>query len=77
MGIRDALESYGVPAAKLGLVGFTRGLAHDLAEYQVTVNLVAPGTIDTVRKADAAKPAHHLINNTLTGKRGAPDDIPF
>jgi len=64
-----------VTAAKLGLVGFTRGLAHDLAKDNVTVNLVAPGTIDTARKADAAKPAHHLINNTLTGKRGAPDDV--
>lgn len=64
-----------VIAAKLGLVGFTRGLAHDLAKDHVTVNLVAPGTIDTARKADAAQPAHHLINNTLTGKRGAPDDV--
>ena len=64
-----------VTAAKLGLVGFTRGLAHDLAKDNVTVNLVAPGTIDTARKTDAAKPAHHLINNTLTGERGAPDDV--
>ena len=64
-----------VTAAKLGLVGFTRGLAHDLAKDHVTVNLVAPGTIDTARKADAAQPAHHLINNTLTGQRGAPDDV--
>ena len=23
----------------------------------------------------AAKPAHHLINNTLTGERGAPDEV--
>ena len=64
-----------VTAAKLGLVGFTRGLAHDLARDHVTVNLVAPGTIDTVRRLDAGQPAHHLTNNTLTGKRGAPDDI--
>jgi 3-oxoacyl-[acyl-carrier protein] reductase len=64
-----------VTTAKLGLVGFTRGLAHDLAEHKVTVNLVAPGTIDTARKKDAAQPAHHLINNTLTGKRGSPDDV--
>lgn len=64
-----------VIAAKLGLVGFTRGLAHDLAKDHVTVNLVAPGTIDTARKTDVAQPAHHLINNTLTGKRGAPDDV--
>ena len=64
-----------VTTAKLGLVGFTRGLAHDLAGDRVTVNLVAPGTIDTARKAGAAQPAHHLINNTLTGGRGAPDDV--
>src|ERR1044071_9856197 len=50
-----------VTAAKLGLVGFTRGLAHDLAKDHITVNLVAPGTIDTVRKTDAAQPAHHQI----------------
>lgn len=64
-----------VTAAKLGLVGFTRGLAYDLAQDQVTVNLVAPGTIDTARRSDVAQPAHHLINNTLTGTRGAPDDV--
>ena len=64
-----------VTTAKLGLVGFTRGLAHDLAEHKVTVNLVAPGTIDTARDAAAGKPAHHLINNTLTGQRGSPDDV--
>jgi 3-oxoacyl-[acyl-carrier protein] reductase len=64
-----------VIAAKAGLVGFTRALAHDLAQDSVTVNLVAPGTIDTARRADVAQPAHHLTNNTLTGKRGAPDDV--
>jgi 3-oxoacyl-[acyl-carrier protein] reductase len=64
-----------VTTAKLGLVGFTRGLAHDLAGDRITVNLVAPGTIDTARKADAAQPAHHLVNNTLTGQRGTPVDV--
>jgi 3-oxoacyl-[acyl-carrier protein] reductase len=64
-----------VTTAKLGLVGFTRGLAHDLAPHQITVNLVAPGTIDTQRRTDVPQPAHHLINNNLTGRRGAPEDI--
>ena len=64
-----------VTTAKLGLVGFTRGLAHDLAPHQITVNLVAPGTIDTQRRAGVPQPAHHLINNSLTGRRGAPEDI--
>ena len=44
-------------------------------EHHVTVNLVAPGTIDTPRDPAAAKPAHHLINNTLTGRRGSPDEV--
>ncbi len=64
-----------VTTAKLGLVGFTRGLAHDLAPHQVTVNLVAPGTIATKRRTDVAQPSHHLINNSLTGGRGAPEDV--
>jgi 3-oxoacyl-[acyl-carrier protein] reductase len=64
-----------VTAAKLGLVGFTRGLAHDLAKDHVTVNLVAPGTIDTPRDPAAAQPAHHLTHNTLTGRRGSPDEV--
>jgi len=63
-----------VTAAKLGLVGFTRGLAHDLAPH-VTVNLVAPGTVDTPRDPAAAKPAHHLTHNMLMGRRGAPDEV--
>lgn len=63
-----------VTTAKLGLVGFTRGLAHDLAPH-VTVNLVSPGTVDTPRDPSAPKPAHHLTNNMLMGRRGAPDEV--
>src|SRR3989440_705016 len=63
-----------VTTAKLGLVGFTRGLAHDLAP-NVTVNLVAPGTIDTPRDPAAAKPAHHLTHNMLMGRRGSPEEV--
>ena len=63
-----------VTAAKLGLVGFTRGIAHDLAPA-VTVNLVAPGAIDTSRDPAAGKPAHHLTHNMLMGRRGSPDEV--
>jgi 3-oxoacyl-[acyl-carrier protein] reductase len=38
-----------VMTAKAGLVGFTRGLAHDLAAFHITANCVVPGAIDTAR----------------------------
>ena len=65
-----------VVAAKAGLAGLTRALAHDLAADNITVNCVAPGLVDTVRGHTAqGTPAHHGRNRTLSGRRGAPDDI--
>jgi 3-oxoacyl-[acyl-carrier protein] reductase len=62
-----------VVAAKAGLVGLTRALAHDLGPKGITVNCVAPGLIQTVRSGKA--PAHHAVHNTLTGQHGTPKDI--
>jgi len=64
-----------VVAAKAGLVGFTRALAHDLADDNVTVNCVAPGLVATAREKGFVEPQHHAIHHTLSGKRGAPEDI--
>ena len=64
-----------VMAAKLGLVGFTRGLAHDLAGDGITVNCVVPGAIETARAKGAQTPAHHLTHGTITGERGKPEDV--
>ncbi len=38
-----------VSAAKMGLVGFARGLASEFAAHDIRVNVVSPGSIDTVR----------------------------
>lgn len=38
-----------VSAAKMGLVGFARGLASEFAAYNIRVNVVSPGIIDTMR----------------------------
>jgi 3-oxoacyl-[acyl-carrier protein] reductase len=61
-----------VIAAKAGLAGLTRALAHDLAPHGITVNCVAPGLIDTVR---AKLPSHHAAHAPLVGRLGKPQEI--
>ena len=62
-----------VIAAKLGLVGLTHGLAHDLAPDGITVNCVVPGLIDTERGPTAGKVAHR--HGTLLGRKGKPEEV--
>ena len=64
-----------VMTAKAGVVGFTRGLAHDLGVYHITANCVVPGAIHTTRPRTSLNPAHHLTHGTITGEPGKPDDV--
>ena len=65
-----------VIAAKAGLVGLTKAMAHDLAEAGITVNCVAPGMIETDRRAqDGVAPRHHGSRKNLLGHRGRPEDV--
>jgi 3-oxoacyl-[acyl-carrier protein] reductase len=64
-----------VVTAKAGIVGFTRALAHDLADDGITVNCVVPGLIGTPRPKDKPEPAHHLTHQTISGERGRPEDV--
>ncbi len=72
-----AMNRIHVVTAKAGLVGFTRALAHDLAPYQVTVNCVSPGMIDTVRQGGSAsaQPQHHKQHQPLLGRRGTAQEV--
>src|ERR1700737_4082247 len=65
-----------VVTAKAGIIGFTRALAHDLADDGITVNCVVPGLIGTPRPKDKPEPAHHLTHQTITGGRGKSEDVP-
>jgi 3-oxoacyl-[acyl-carrier protein] reductase len=64
-----------VVTAKAGLVGFTRALAHDLAEDKIRVNTVTPGFIATPRPPGQPEPQHHSRIHTLVGRRGLPEDV--
>jgi NAD(P)-dependent dehydrogenase (short-subunit alcohol dehydrogenase family) len=63
-------------AAKLGVVGFTRALARELAPFHINVNAVAPGAIRT--RAHDRLPADvidRIRNGTPMGFIGEPDDV--
>ena len=63
-------------ASKAGLIGFCKALAREVASRQVTVNVVAPGLVETdMTKAitDAAKTAWSA--QIPLGRMGTPADI--
>jgi 3-oxoacyl-[acyl-carrier protein] reductase len=66
-----------VLAAKMGLIGLTRGLASDLGDHAITVNCIVPGLIDTERGQSAGEglPQHHQKNKTLVGRKGLSVEI--
>lgn len=71
-----AINRVHVVAAKAGLDGLTKALAHELGAEGVTVNLVSPGMIDTDRQHTmAGDPAHHKTTRTLVGRRGTPEEV--
>jgi 3-oxoacyl-[acyl-carrier protein] reductase len=63
-------------AAKAGLIGLTKALAQEVASRGITVNLIAPGFIETAMTdalSDAQRTA--LAEKIPLGRLGAPADI--
>ena len=62
-------------AAKAGLVGLARALAKEVASRSVTVNVVAPGLIDTDMTNDLGTAKETLTAMIPLGHVGQPSDI--
>jgi len=63
-------------AAKAAQLGLTRSWALELAPWQVTVNLIAPGWIPTERHANEPKEAKDAYARVVPLRRmGVPDDV--
>jgi len=63
-------------AAKAGLIGFSKSLARELGSRGITVNVVAPGYIETAMTAelpDAARAG--LVQQIALGRLGRVDDV--
>lgn len=65
--------------SKAAVTTMTRALAKDLAEYNIRVNAVSPGTIDTdfhaATKATKPEVFASFKNNILMGRLGQPEEV--
>jgi NAD(P)-dependent dehydrogenase (short-subunit alcohol dehydrogenase family) len=74
MGPLD-LAPYG--AAKAGIIGLTRAMALELADYGITANAIAPGPIDTemVRAAWSREAYEERANHSPINRFGSVDEV--
>lgn len=70
----SASPSYEV--SKAGLAALTRHLAFHYAKYNVCVNAIAPGSIDTDMPKSISKEARNRLKNAVPMKRlGTPEEV--
>ena len=63
-------------AAKAGIIAFSKSLAREIGSRGITVNVVAPGFIDTdMTKSLTEDQRNALLGQIALGRLGAPDDI--
>jgi 3-oxoacyl-[acyl-carrier protein] reductase len=75
-GIHPLPGQVNYAAAKAGVIGFTKSLAREVASYNIRVNAVAPGFIDTEMTAGlGAKTREKFLGMIPLGRFGTADEV--
>ncbi|MFN2383278.1 MAG: 3-oxoacyl-[acyl-carrier-protein] reductase [Gemmatimonadota bacterium] len=76
VGISGNAGQTNYAASKAGLIGFSKSLALELASRNVTVNVIAPGFIETdMTDAMGAAVRTEFLGRIPLGRLGAPQDV--
>jgi 3-oxoacyl-[acyl-carrier protein] reductase len=77
-GLRGKFGQANYAASKAGMIGLVKSVAQELGKYNVNVNAIAPGLIETdmVKNApDSVKEA--ALKETVLGRIGMPEDVAY
>lgn len=75
-GLRGSAGQTNYSASKAGLIGFSRSLAKEMASRGITVNVVAPGFIDTqMTDAFEGEAREQLLKTIPLGRFGQAEDV--
>jgi 3-oxoacyl-[acyl-carrier protein] reductase len=75
-GLRGKFGQSNYSAAKAGVIGFTKTCARELGRYNVNVNAVAPGLIETeMVKAAPERVREMALAEIVLGRLGLPEEV--
>lgn len=65
-------------ASKAGIIGFTRALALETAQYGITVNAISPGPVETPGIGVLSKEAYEQVRRAIPlGRFGKPEEVAY
>jgi NAD(P)-dependent dehydrogenase (short-subunit alcohol dehydrogenase family) len=75
-GLRGLPGGASYTAAKAGIIGFTKGVAQEVAQFGIRVNCIAPGWVETPILENLPPQMRDMIVTTIPlGRIGQPADI--
>jgi len=77
-GLRGKFGQSNYSAAKAGVIGLTKSVARELGRYNVNVNAVAPGLIETDMVRQAPQQVRDMaLAEIVLGRLGTPEEVAY
>ncbi|NIM93058.1 MAG: glucose 1-dehydrogenase [Anaerolineales bacterium] len=77
-GLRGKFGQSNYSAAKAGVIGFTKTCARELGRYNVNVNAIAPGLIETEMVKEAPEQVREMaLAEIVLGRLGLPEEVAY